>query len=61
MTSRMHCFVGGLSEKKADVYYYDASELPVALTSNTLLIPKQALLMVYIVYRFNKNNERKGL
>ena len=30
------------------------------LKLNTLLILKQDLLMVYIVYRFNKNNERKG-
>ena len=22
MTSRVHCFVGGLSKKKADVYYW---------------------------------------
>ena len=29
-------------------------------TSNTLLIPKQDPLMVYIAYKFNKNNERKG-
>ena len=28
--------------------------------SNTLLILKQDQLMVKIVYRFNKNNERKG-
>ena len=29
-------------------------------TSNTLFIPKQDLLMVCIVYRFIRNNERKG-
>ena len=32
----------------------------MGFTSNTLLIPKQDLVMVYIVYRFNQNNERKG-
>ena len=29
-------------------------------TSNTLLTPKQDQLMASLVYRFNKNNERKG-
>ena len=29
--------------------------------SITLLIPKQDFLMIYVVYRFYKNNERKGI
>ena len=33
----------------------------ISFTSNTLLISKQDLFMVYMVYRINNNKERKGM
>ena len=29
MTSQVHCFVGGLSEKKADIYYWLSFEVTI--------------------------------
>ena len=37
-----------------------ANKYMSGFTSNILLIQRQDLLMVFIAYRFNKNNERKG-
>ena len=41
-------------------FWFIVTNYEICFTSNTLLIPKQDQLIVWIVYRYNKNNERKG-